>query len=211
MFCNIVALNHTTVANATIVMATGPMIAAIVGWFVLGERVSAVTCVAIAIAAAGLIVMVGGNPVPGSWFGDTVALSAMVGFGCYAVVLRKGKDVDMTPAILYAGVFSGGAAAIAAYFFGNGLAIPWSDAALCIGLGVIQLGIGSVLFALASTTVPAVELTLFALGEPLLSPVWAWIGVGEVPAASTFFGGAILIAALLLHLFGNAAQRNRMN
>jgi len=60
------------------------------------------------------------------------------------------------------------------------------------------------MFAVASVTVPAVELTLFALGEPLLAPVWVWIVVSEVPATSSFIGGGILLLALLTHLF--AAQ-----
>lgn len=203
MFTNIIALSHTTVANATLVMATGPMIAAVVGWFVLGERVSRVTWCAVFLAAVGLLIMVGGNPLQGGLLGDLVALIGMFGFGFYAVLLRSGKEIDMTPAVYYAGVFSAIPAGAVALSFGSGLAVPWTDFALCAGLGVVQLGIGSVLFAMASTVVPAVELTLFALGEPLLAPIWVWIGVGEVPSISTFIGGAILIGALLLHLFGN--------
>jgi hypothetical protein len=57
------------------------------------------------------------------------------------------------------------------------------------------------MFALASVTVPAVELTLFALGEPLLAPIWVWLVVSELPATSSFIGGGILLLALLTHLF----------
>ena len=206
MFTNIIALSHTTVANATLVMATGPMIAAVVGWFVLRERVSRITWCAVFLAAVGLLIMVGGNPLEGGMLGDLVALIGMFGFGFYAVILRSGKEIDMTPAVFYAGVFSAVPAGVVAMVFGSGLAVPWTDFVLCTGLGVVQLGIGSVLFAMASTVVPAVELTLFALGEPLLAPIWVWIGVGEVPSISTFIGGAILIGALLLHLFGNRPE-----
>jgi drug/metabolite transporter (DMT)-like permease len=201
MFSNIIAMQHTTIANATMVMATGPIVAALFGWMLLGESVSRVTWFAIALAAIGLTVMVGGNPVSGSLFGDLVALFGILGFGLYAIVLRKGKAVDMTPAVLYAGIFSALPSGVMAMTVGNGLIIPAQELLMCAALGVVQLGIGSIMFAIASVTVPAVELTLFALGEPLLAPVWVWLVVGEIPATSSFIGGGILLLALLTHLF----------
>lgn len=201
MFSNIIAMQHTTIANATMVMATGPIVAALFGWMLLGETVSRATWIAIAMAALGLAIMVGGNPLAGSLFGDLVALFGILGFGLYAVVLRKGKAVDMTPAILYAGIFSALPSAVMAMTVGKGLVIPLQELLMCVGLGVVQLGIGSIMFALASVTVPAVELTLFALGEPLLAPIWVWLVVSELPATSSFIGGGILLLALLTHLF----------
>lgn len=209
MFCNIIAMRHTTIANATMVMATGPIIAALLGWLLLGERVSRMTWVAIAVAAAGLTIMVGGNPIAGSLFGDLVALFGMFGFGLYAVILRHGKAVDMTPAIMYAGILSAIPSAAMAMTIGNGLAAPLQEIVMCAGLGVLQLGIGSIMFAIASVTVPAVELTLFALGEPLLAPIWVWLAVGEVPSLSSFVGGGLLVTALITHLLANRPVRSR--
>jgi drug/metabolite transporter (DMT)-like permease len=83
---------------------------------------------------------------------------------------------------------------------GVGLLIPPVEVLWCTLLGVVQLGIGSVLFALAAQTVPAVQLTVFALGEPLFAPVWVWIGIGEVPTWVTLLGGAVLFSALGLQL-----------
>ena len=203
MFSNIIAMQHTTIANATMVMATGPIMAALFGWLLLGEKVTRKTWFAIALAALGLTIMVGGNPVAGALFGDLVALFGILGFGLYAIVLRKGKSVDMTPAILYAGIFSALPSAVMAVTVGNGLVIPVQELLMCVGLGVVQLGIGSIMFALASVTVPAVELTLFALAEPLLAPIWVWLVVAELPSASSFIGGGILLFALLMHLFFN--------
>ena len=203
MGCNIVAIAHTSVANATLMMATGPIVAALVGMFVLGEKVSKVTWAAIVLAMIGIAVMVGGNPLEGGLYGDLIALLGMTGFGCYAVVLRTGKTVDMTPAVFYAGLFSAAFAAGMTLYQGNSLDIPMGDAIMCMFLGVVQLGIGSIMFAIASSVVPAVELTLIALGEPMLAPIWVWVFLGEVPAKATFLGGGILLAAVLLHLFGN--------
>ena len=209
MFCNIIAMQHTTIANATMVMATGPIIAALLGRVLLGELVSRMTWFAIALAATGLTIMVGGNPIVGSLFGDLIALFGMFGFGLYVIVLRQGKAIDMTPAILFAGLFSAILSALMAMTIGKGLLIPAQEIAMCAGLGVVQLGIGSILFAVASVTVPAVELTLFALGEPLLAPVWVWLVVEEVPSMSSFIGGGLLLIALTTHLFANNIGREK--
>lgn len=208
MFCNILAIEHTTVANATLMMAAGPIVAAIAGSWFLNEKVSGITWISIFIAAVGIAVMVGGNPLEGGLFGDLIALLGMLGFGAYAVVLRTGKHMDMTPAVFYAGLLSALAAGSVAMVAGSSLIISTNDALWCAFLGIVQLGLGSILFAMASTVVPAVELTLFALGEPILAPIWVWIGVGEIPATSTFIGGGILFVALLIHLFQPSRSNN---
>ena len=45
----------------------------------------------------------------------------------------------------------------------------------------------------------AAEVGLVLLGEQILSPVWAYIGVGEAPATWTLGGGALLIVTLAAH------------
>ncbi len=198
MLCNIVALKHTSVANTVLLMASGPIIAAVLARVLLGERVTARTRVAMALAACGIAVMVGGGAAAGSLFGDAVALVGVLFFGAYAVALRWRPHVDMTPAVLYAGLFAATAGAGAASVNGTGLTASGKDIGLCLMLGVVQIGFGSVLFAAAARSVPAVELTLFSLGEPLLAPIWAWVGVGEVPSGPTLVGGAVLLLALVV-------------
>ena len=83
---------------------------------------------------------------------------------------------------------------------GVGLVIPLAEMLWCSMLGVAQLGLGSVLFALAAQTVPAAQLTLFSLGEPVLAPLWVFLALGETPAWTTLVGGVILFAALGLQI-----------
>jgi len=198
MFCNIVALTYTSVANATMLMASGPLVAVLLGRAFLSEPISRTTWIAIVLVGIGIAIMVGGGIRGGSFVGDAIALVGVAFFGSYAVVLRRGADVDMTPAVFYAGAFSATAAAVVACTVGRGLVTTLHDTAICVGLGVFQLGIGSVLFAMASRSVPAAELTLFALGEPVLAPLWAWLVVAEVPATETFVGGALMVLALVM-------------
>jgi drug/metabolite transporter (DMT)-like permease len=48
--------------------------------------------------------------------------------------------------------------------------------------------------------IAAAYAALLATFEPLLGPVWVWLVHGEVPSARTLAGGAIIFAALLVHI-----------
>ena len=200
MLCNVVALKYTTVAVAVFVMAAAPILAALLGRLFLGEEVRARVWVSIVLAILGIGIMVGGRLQIGDTVGVAVAILGIVFFGVYAVSLRVGKNVDMTPAVFYGGAIGTAVSFSVSIGTGVGLAIPWIEAMWCALLGVVQLGLGSVLFALAAQGVPAVQLTLFALGEPLLAPVWVWLMLGDVPTMTTLLGGAVLFAALALQV-----------
>ena len=132
--------------------------------------------------------------------GVAVAILGIVFFGVYAVSLRVGKNVDMTPAVFYGGAIGTAVSFSISIGTGVGLAIPWIEAMWCTLLGVVQVGLGSVLFALAAQGVPAVQLTLFALGEPLLAPLWVWLMLDDLPTMTTLIGGAVLFAARALQV-----------
>ena len=68
------ALLHTTVANALFIFSAAPLVAAVLGWWVLKEAVPARTWVAISIAMVGLMVMVGGGIAGGRYLGNLIAL-----------------------------------------------------------------------------------------------------------------------------------------
>ena len=206
MICNIVALVHTTVANAVLVMAGGPILAAVIGKIVLKEETSPILWISIVLALVGVAVMVGGNYSQDRLFGDLVALLGVVFFGFYAVAIRYGKATDMTPAVMFGGISGAVVAGVMCFATNTGFSAPATDIYLCLMLGIFQLGIGSVLFAIAAQSVPAVGLTLYALGEPLLAPLWAWLGVGEAPGFLTFIGGGILMSGLLLHVFSSRTE-----
>ena len=200
MLCNVVALKYTTVAVAVFVMAAAPILAALLGRLFLGEEVRARVWFSIVLAVLGIGIMVGGRLQIGDTVGVAVAILGIVFFGVYAVSLRVGKNVDMTPAVFYGGAIGTAVSFSVSIGTGVGLAIPWIEAMWCTLLGVVQLGLGSVLFALAAQGVPAVQLTLFALGEPLLAPVWVWLMLGDVPTMTTLLGGAVLFVALALQV-----------
>ena len=68
-------------------------------------------------------------------------------------------------------------------------------------LGFGQLGLGFVLFLYGQKYLPAIESSLIAMLEPLLNPVWVFLGYGENPGYWAVIGGLIIIAALVFRLY----------
>ena len=75
-------------------------------------------------------------------------------------------------------------------------------------LGFFQLGLPCMLMVRAARSLSAPEISLLALLEVLLGPIWAWLGAGEVPASATLLGGAVVLTALVFNEI--ADMRNRV-
>ena len=65
-------------------------------------------------------------------------------------------------------------------------------------MGVVQLGLGSILYTLGARQVPAARLQLAAMAELAMGPLWVWLGVDEVPSGPTLAGGALILASIAL-------------
>jgi drug/metabolite transporter (DMT)-like permease len=63
-------------------------------------------------------------------------------------------------------------------------------------LGVVQLGIPYVLYALASRDCSPLACSLIGMLEPILNPIWVLIFDGETPGFYALIGGIIVVAAV---------------
>jgi drug/metabolite transporter (DMT)-like permease len=204
--CFVEALTRTTVANAVFLLAAQPLLAALFGRLLLGERVRGVTWLAMLVAAAGVAVMMVPGLVLGSLAGSLLALASAAWFALFSVGLRHAGAADASPAILHGALISAllcvallvparGAAAL--------LLTP-SDIFLCAVMGVGQIGCGMLAFTAGARHLRAAELALLAQGEVVLGPVWAWLVLGEVPPATTLLGGVLVLAAVAWQALGGA-------
>jgi drug/metabolite transporter (DMT)-like permease len=66
-------------------------------------------------------------------------------------------------------------------------------------LGIFQLGISYILYSKAIKKVPALEATFISLVEPILSPIWVFLAVGEIPGGFSVIGGIIVLVAITLN------------
>ena len=75
-------------------------------------------------------------------------------------------------------------------------AITPAAIAAIAALGLVQVGVSSVLFAYGIKRVSAVSANLIAVIEPVFNPVWVFLIIGELPSANAIIGGLMIIAAV---------------
>jgi drug/metabolite transporter (DMT)-like permease len=199
--CFIVALNHTTVAHVLFIQAMAPVLAALLGWIVLGEAVSARTAIAMAVAIAGVGLMIGG-PGGGGGVGDLLSLAMALAFAVAIVISRHRRDVSMAPATCLAQVLL----VLAFLPFATPGSIPGDDVLALAALGAGQIGLGLVFLTIGARLIPAAQVALITLLEVVLGPLWVWLAIDERPSTTTLIGGAIVILAVVIQARGGAPR-----
>ena len=192
----IYSIQNTSVANAMLLFATAPFMAAVLGWIVLRERLRLGTWIAIAVAIGGIAVMVVDKSGSVALKGSLAALGSAFGFAVFTVALRWGRTNEMLPAVLLSGLFAIAITLIICVSLQLPLIINKNDSLISLGMGVFQVGAGLILYTLGSRSLPAGELALLSLAEVLLGPLWVFLFLGEAPSANTLIGGLILLAAI---------------
>ena len=200
------SMQFTTIANITFLIAASPFITAALAWLLLRETVTLRTWIAAALALCGVLVMVFDGLALGDATGIFLALGTATAMAGYAVSVRLGRNVDMTPAIALSGILA---------MFGSALmvsdfAISWHDLGLCLLQGAFISAACNSLFAYAARAVPAAELMLLGLIETVLAPTWVWLAIGELPSLATVIGGVIILIAVIGHAYSTIWLPSRL-
>jgi drug/metabolite transporter, DME family len=206
----IYAIQTTTVANAVFLFSAAPFLAAILGWVILREPVLLTTWGAMALAGVGMFVMVRNDLGAGAMEGNLAALGSALGFATFTVALRYGNLSDAMPVSMLGCIFAALIAAIVLVATGKPLVPPVHDIAFSMGMGIVILAAGMILYTLGSRALPAAEATLMSLVEVLLAPLWVWWFMDETVSPSTLAGGAVVLVAVILNAYaGNRARAAR--
>lgn len=190
------ALGMGSSANAIILQYTAPFWLFLAGLLWLGERADRRGVFTLVLAMLGVAVIVigaGQDTDETALDAAVIALGAGVTFAGVILCLRLLRDASSQ----WLTVLNHLAAALVLTPFLVLRPHPTLVQTLFLVLfGVIQMGVPYYMVSRALKRISAQEVGTITLLEPLLNPVWAYLAVGEVPAAATFWGGGLIIAAL---------------
>ncbi|MBE9554792.1 MAG: DMT family transporter [Proteobacteria bacterium] len=190
----IFALTNTTVANVAFTIGMAPVFAALLGWIFLRERVALRTVGFIALSLGGIALMFSDGLATGGLSGNVLALVTCLFYSGTIVLLRRGRRVDMIPAVTIAAFWS---CLVAAAIAPGGLAIGLYDMGIIGFMGVVQLGFQYIFFTAGVRHMPAAQAALLGRATLVLTPFWAFLGVGETPSLLTLAGGGLVLSAVL--------------
>lgn len=191
----VLAVNNTSVANVVFIFASMPIFAAFFSWLFLSERIQRRMVLTMIPVLIGLGIIAYGSRESeiASWKGDLWAFYISAAYAGALTAVRKAKGISMLPAIPVAYI---GSAVIMGLFSAPMIAFTdqWY---FFLGHGIF-IGAASCLLAIGPRFISSVEVSLLVLLESVLAPILVWMIIGEYPGAMTFFGGAIVIGALVV-------------
>ena len=197
------------VVRAVLLFYLMPAWAVPLSWWLLGERPGVGALARLGLALAGVLLVLHQPGTPWPWprtLADGLALGAGALFALTNVLLRKLADTPATSRAL--AMFGGGAltalgGALAASGFGL---LPWPvgsvgdwRAALGVGaaLALVLLG-ANLALQYGAARLPVRVTTLVMLSEVVFAALSSiWLGAAQ-PAAQTWLGGTLVLAAALL-------------
>jgi drug/metabolite transporter (DMT)-like permease len=204
------SLSYTSVANSVLIVTTQPIWAALLGIWYLKERVHATSFAAIALALAGVVIISGGNPLPGGMKGDILALIGAIMAASYLVV---GRQVRRTVSTLGYVLIAYSTAAVCLGIWGMIVQTPLAGLSgkSWMWIALAALGpsvIGHTLYnrALKDSSAHAVATTILG-GETIVATVLAAIVLSEYPSAWAFLGAVPIAIGVVWTL---RLERNRV-
>jgi drug/metabolite transporter (DMT)-like permease len=193
----VVSIQNTNVANTLVMIATAPMISAILGAIFLKEPPDKKTWISIIITFLAIIYIFFDSLKLGNFYGDILGFVTALGLAVGAVVIRSAKTKNLVPAAVVGKLF----VATFALFFIESFALKNNDIVIVPLMCILCVAIPFVLVTIAPRFIPAAEVNLFFLLETIIGPIWVWLIIKEQPSIETLQGGAIIIITIAIHSF----------
>jgi len=189
----VMANKLTTAATAILLQYTAPIYVALLGAWLLKERTTALDWLTIFLVFGGMFLFFIDEMSPGGMLGNIYAALSGICFASMVLMLRKQKDESPLESVFWGNVLT---AIIGLPFMFTSMPDTSSWIGLLL-LGVFQLGISYILYALAIKHVSALEAILIPVIEPLLNPVWVFLVMAELPGPWAFVGGFIVLTSIV--------------
>ena len=183
-------MSNTSVANAVFIMSTGPLWAAVASYFYLKKIIGTKTIIAILGSMFGIMIMFSQGLDSSRGLGNMIILGVPICFAAQLTIINKKSNIDFMPSTFLAGILI----IVIGLFFIEEHTISSRDLFIVLFMGAFQVGLGFLLITVGSRYIPPHRAALYVLLEPILAPIWAWIGIGEKPPIIELVGGLIVFS-----------------
>jgi len=193
----VVSIQNTNVANTLVMIATAPMLSAILGAIFLKEPPDRKTLISIIITFFSIIYIFFDSLKVGNLYGDVLGFITAFGLALGAITIRSAKTKNLVPAAVVGKLF----VASFALFFIESFVLIDRDLFIVPLMCILCVAIPFVLVTIAPRFITAAEVNLFFLLETIIGPIWVWVIINEQPSIETLQGGAIIVITLAIHSF----------
>jgi drug/metabolite transporter (DMT)-like permease len=196
------SLDYTTVASSVMLVTTQPLFTAVLGPFVLGERVGVRGVVAVMLSIAGIAMIAGGDlRIGGSaLLGDGLALLGALTASIYFMIGRVLRNRIRFARYLFL-VNAAATLVLLLFVLFYGVPLRGFPPLTWLWFALLAAGpnlVGHGLLNWSVRRLPAFPVNMAILGEPILATLYAAILFDERPTGLFYPGAAMIIAGLLM-------------
>ena len=197
------------VAVVLLAVATVPVIAALLGYFLLGELAGRRVWATIVLVFSGILMSVAGdierglNIDFGTLLGACCGLAVAISLAFNFVIIRKNKTVPFELAIGLGALIAG---CTAFYLWPAAWQVRGASLIYISVTGLIILPVSFFLLSKATRLTSAANVSMIMLLETVLGPLWVWLGIKETPNSLTLLGGLLVVGALGYFLYRQAGE-----
>jgi drug/metabolite transporter (DMT)-like permease len=205
-FLFITSTKLTTAANAIFLQYTAPVYVVLLGYWLLREKPSRTDYASMFIIFLGLLFFFGDKLSTDGLYGNLLAVLSGVTSAVMMVSFRAQKNGSPEDSFLIGSLVT---AILGAPFV---LQETWTvnNWLVIAFLGIFQIGLAFVFFTKAIKHIPALEANLVGTLEPILSPVWVFLFLGESMGGFALIGGLIVLGGVILSTIGSAQAANEI-
>lgn len=188
----VTANKMTTSTNAIMLQYTAPVYVALLSAWMLKEKIRISDWVTIFLVIGGMVLFFVDKLSPGHFWGNIIAILSGISFGMLAIFTRMQKNESPLESLFLGNMLT---ALIGLPFMFQ--SAPDTKSWIGLGLlGVFQLGLSYILYAKAMKHATALEGVIVPILEPILNPIWVFIGIGETPSKWALIGGLIVLISV---------------
>lgn len=196
----ILSLKFTTVASATVLVNTSPIMLLLITYFIFKEKSSKVEVIAIMVAFVGSIVLTIGDFSGGSnaVLGDIYAILGAAFICVYLLIGNHVRQKVSMPSYTYLTYTFAMVTIFITNLFvkQNMMVTDPTEYLLFLGMAIFPTLLGHSLFNWSLKYVSATFVSMAILTEPIIASIFAIIIFTEIPTISQLIGSLIILSAL---------------
>jgi len=214
-FLWIMSLEYTTIVSSVVLVTTTPIWVAIISPFLTGDKPSGKFWVGLGVAMAGIVIISSGAGQgehgilsahnAKQMAGNGFALLGAVCAAFYVIIGRIMRKTVANDVYTFSVYFAGALTLLVAMILSpsESLVVKPGDLKWLVLLAAVPQLIGHSLINRFLGTLPAHQVSLFLLGEPVGSAILAMIFLGEMPVLNEALGGVIILTGIGIAVIAN--------
>lgn len=204
----VTAVQNTSIANATVLINSHPIIVALLA-FVLLKEGNRYTAAGAALGMLGIMVISLADYGSGNLYGDVLAFLGAVMEAIYIVMTRfSRKKIDLLTFLFYVNTVT--ALTLVAICLAGGVPLwPYSgyDMLVFLAMAIVPAGIGYSLYNYSLRWLMAPQVSVIQLGEAVFASIMAIFLFSEVPEPFVILGALLILAGILLVVHVNGKKK----